>query len=62
MSADRVWNRRETAAALAVAAVIAVVGGGAIYAATDQGAGFGPGGHGQFVGPPPGLFGEPAMG
>ncbi|MGE2717442.1 hypothetical protein ACQI4L_25565 [Mycolicibacterium litorale] len=50
------WSVRETAAAIAVAAVIAALGGGVIYAATDHGAA-GPGSH-QF-GPPPGGFGGP---
>lgn len=53
------WSARETAAAIAVAAVIGVLGGGVIYAATDSGAGA-PGSH-QF-GPPPGGFGPGGFG
>ncbi|TFV57481.1 hypothetical protein E4P42_15140 [Mycobacterium sp. PS03-16] len=64
MSTEHVWGKpdgerwgiRETAAAVAVAAVIAAFGGAAVYAATDQ-ASTGPGSH-QF-GPPPGGFGGP---
>uniref|UniRef100_A0A5Q5BNK8 Uncharacterized protein n=2 Tax=unclassified Mycobacterium TaxID=2642494 RepID=A0A5Q5BNK8_MYCSS len=56
---DGRWSLRETAAAIAAAAVIAALGGGAIYAATDEGAGVpGPGSHQPF-GPPPGGFGGP---
>lgn len=51
---DGRWSTRETVAAVVAAAVIAALGGGAIYAATDHGAA-GPGPH-QF-GPPPGGFG-----
>lgn len=53
---DGRWSGRETAAAIAVATVIAALGGGVIYAATDQPS-VGPGSH-QF-GPPPGGFGGP---
>lgn len=53
------WSLRETMAAIAAAAVIAALGGGAIYAATDQGtADPGPGSHQPF-GPPPGGVGGP---
>lgn len=48
---DSSWGRRETIAAIGVAVVIGVLGGGAVYAATDGG------GHGGGFpgGPPPGA-------
>lgn len=48
---DRSWGRRETIAAVGVAVVIGVLGGGAVYAATESG------GHGGGFpgGPPPGA-------
>lgn len=53
------WTLRQTAAAVAVAAVIAGVGGAAVYAATDAGAAqlTGNGGHQPFGG-----FGGPNFG
>jgi hypothetical protein len=63
------WGLRQTAAAVAVAAVVAGVGGAAIYAATDAGASqlSGSGGHrtfggfggSNFGGPGPGFGGGP---
>jgi hypothetical protein len=48
------WGMRETAAAIGVAAVIAGLGGAAIFAATDTGASRGKPGSHQGFGPPPG--------
>ncbi len=44
------WNPRQTALAVLVAAVIGIIGGGAISAATDHGSG--PGGFGPPGSPP----------
>ncbi|MDX1875516.1 hypothetical protein SBI67_25635 [Mycolicibacterium sp. 120266] len=56
MTQQRPWGKRVTTAAVGVAALIGVLGGGAVYAATESGGhggGFGPGfGPGDF-GPPP---------
>ena len=73
----RRWGLRETAAAVAVAAVIAALGGAAIYAATENnshsfgashqpfgpaGGGGGPGSqHGAVGGPGPASFGPPSL-
>lgn len=55
----RPWGKRETLLAFGIAAVIAVVGGAAIYAATGHSSS-------QFIGPPgqhgPGPGGAPAGG
>ncbi|WP_422745721.1 hypothetical protein ACN27E_25255 [Mycobacterium sp. WMMD1722] len=57
--APSTWSARETAAAVAVAVLIGVLGGGVIYAATDHGAtGPGPG----RWGPPPGMADAPGPG
>lgn len=55
MSSAHVWNLRQTAAAVAVAAVVAGVGGAAVYAATAEVTG---GGRHQ----PFGGFGGPSFG
>lgn len=73
----RRWGLRETAAAVAVAAVIAALGGAAIYAATENNSHafggshqpFGPGGmpgrpggqHGFIGGPGPAAVGPPSL-
>ena len=49
---DRSWGRRETIATVGVAVVIGVLGGGAVYAATESG---GHGGGFPGGGPPPGA-------
>ncbi|MHA3020091.1 hypothetical protein ACXPWS_07425 [Mycobacterium sp. BMJ-28] len=57
---DRRWGKRETIAAVGVAAVIGVLGGGAVYAASaagSHGGGFGPGFGPGFEGGPPGVAG-----